>query len=131
MLPATEAMDKLMIIARIHQLGPSMEEKIQLLQEQSRSGLLNVSVVGQMKRGKSTIINVLLKEVILPSGVVPVTSVITAIRHGDSRHAQVEYLNGAEQQIDQKDLELYVSETANPANEKQVKMVIFTILPIF
>jgi ABC-type uncharacterized transport system ATPase component len=39
-------------------------------------------VLGQFKRGKSTFINALLGEAILPTAIVPLTSVVTILRYG-------------------------------------------------
>ena len=44
----------------------------------------NLVVLGEFKRGKSTLINALLERDILPVGVVPLTSVVTAIGAGDT-----------------------------------------------
>jgi ABC-type uncharacterized transport system ATPase component len=43
-------------------------------------GRFFVACVGQFKRGKSTLLNALIGEPILPTGVVPVTSAITLLR---------------------------------------------------
>ena len=43
----------------------------------------NIAVVGGYKRGKSTFVNALLGSEILPTGIVPLTSVITKIVSGD------------------------------------------------
>src|SRR3970282_75085 len=45
--------------------------------------------VGQFKRGKSTLINALVGEDVLPVGVIPVTSVVTILSHGQTRGATV------------------------------------------
>ena len=47
-----------------------------------------VACLGQFKRGKSTLLNGLVGPPILPVGVVPVTSVVTILRHGDRGHRQ-------------------------------------------
>jgi len=44
---------------------------------------LRVLVLGEIKQGKSTLINALLGEVVLPSGVTPTTGAIVQIVHGD------------------------------------------------
>ena len=55
----------------------------------------NLVVLGEFKRGKSTLINALLERDILPVGVVPLTSVVTAIGAGDRDRLVVHYLDGA------------------------------------
>jgi len=52
-------------------------------------GRFFVACVGQFKRGKSTLLNALIGDAVLPTGVVPVTSVVTVIRHGPVRRARI------------------------------------------
>ena len=56
-------------------------------------------VLGQFKRGKSTFINALLDLEILPTGALPVTSVITLIEYGPKRQISVSFNNGEEKRI--------------------------------
>jgi len=51
--------------------------------ERIAEGRFYVACVGQFKRGKSTLLNALIGEPILPSGVVPVTAVPTILRFGE------------------------------------------------
>ncbi len=50
---------------------------------------LNVAVLGQFKRGKSTFVNALLGADVLPRGVLPLTSVATAVMWGDRPEVEV------------------------------------------
>ena len=50
--------------------------------ERVSAGLFYVACVGQFKRGKSTLLNALIGESVLPTAVVPVTTVPTIIRYG-------------------------------------------------
>jgi ribosome biogenesis GTPase A len=51
----------------------------------------NLMVVGRFSRGKSTLINALLGGDFLPTGIVPLTSVITTIGYGSRPHALIHY----------------------------------------
>jgi ribosome biogenesis GTPase A len=55
----------------------------------------NLVVMGQFKRGKSTLINALLGAEILPTSIVPLTSIVTILRYGRESKAVVRYLNDA------------------------------------
>lgn len=79
-----------------------------------------ISVFGQFKRGKSTLINSILREDILPVGIIPVTSVITKIFYGNKSAAV--YLEDSEEplKIDFQELPNYVNEQNNPENIKKV-----------
>ena len=80
-------------------------------------------VLGQFKRGKSTFINSLLGEKVLPTSVVPLTSTVTLIKHGERETIEVHFTNGQRQTISRPQLSDYVTERGNPANEKKVKHV--------
>lgn len=86
-------------------------------------GRFYLACVGQFKRGKSSLLDALLDDTILPIGVVPVTALPTVVRYGLERSARV-LLRGSEwRQIEIGDLALYVSEEENPENEKGVEAV--------
>lgn len=83
-------------------------------------GRFYVACVGQFKRGKSTLLNALVGEPILPSGVVPVTAVPTILRFGESLGARVRLRSGEWTELAIADIEEYVSEVRNPENSKGV-----------
>ena len=91
-----------------------------LVAERLREGRFYVACVGQFKRGKSTLVNALVGEAVLPAGVVPVTSVVTVVRWGERRAARVRFGHRAWEDCDPGALETYVSEEHNPGNEKDV-----------
>jgi GTP-binding protein EngB required for normal cell division len=86
-------------------------------------GRFFVACLGQFKRGKSTLLNALIGESILPTGVVPVTSVVTTIRHGELLRASVHHENCASEAVPVADLARYVTEAGNPGNVKAVAFV--------
>ena len=75
-----------------------------------------VACVGQFKRGKSTLLDALVGDPVLPTGVVPITAVPTIVRHGRRRSARVRLSSGGWRDIDPDDLVSYVSEERNPEN---------------
>ncbi|HIJ76372.1 MAG TPA: hypothetical protein HPP81_06610 [Deltaproteobacteria bacterium] len=83
----------------------------------------NLVVLGQFKRGKSTFINALLGESILPTAIIPLTSVVTILRYGPKLKVEVEYLNGRLEEIDIAGLPAFITERENPQNKKEVKEV--------
>jgi GTP-binding protein EngB required for normal cell division len=90
-----------------------------------RTGRFVVSVVGEFKRGKSTLVNALLREEVVPTGVLPLTAVSTEMSYGEPS-ATVEHLDGSCRQIDRGSLAEYVTEELNPGNTKQVARVTLT-----
>lgn len=83
-------------------------------------GRFFVACVGQFKRGKSTLINALIDQPILPTGFVPVTALPTVIRFGDRAKARIRTRQGAWEEIPVSHLKQYVTEELNPENQKGV-----------
>ena len=97
-----------------------VREEATALAQRTAEGRFYVACVGQFKRGKSTLLNALLGDRILPTGVLPLTTVPTVVRFGNSRRARVRFEAGTWTDIPPEDLARYVSEELNPENEKQV-----------
>jgi len=98
-------------------------ENVREQQQKILSQSFNLVVLGQFKRGKSTFINALLGAPILPTAVVPLTSVVTILSYGESPKAVVRFLSGGEKVIDVGEIASYITEKENPKNEKGVKEV--------
>jgi hypothetical protein len=86
-------------------------------------GRFFVAGVGQFKRGKSTLLNALVGERVLPVAVNPVTSAITVLRYGPTRTARVTFATGVAQTIPVAGIHAYVTEAENPENIKGVTVV--------
>jgi GTP-binding protein EngB required for normal cell division len=83
-----------------------------------------VVVVGRFSRGKSSLMNAVLGLERLPTGVVPVTSVITFVRYGTSERIVLRYHGsrlGDEAKL--QDLAEYITERSNPGNVKGLRSV--------
>jgi len=84
----------------------------------------NIAVVGQFSRGKTSLMNAMLKTERLPVGVVPLTSVITTVQYGPSERATVEYQERRlASQIALDALPEFVTQKQNPGNLKGIKLV--------
>jgi len=90
----------------------------------SKENTLNVAVLGQFKSGKSSLVNSILGENILPVGTVPITAIVTRIRYGNQPRLIVQFNNGNDISTDITDLPDYVTEKLNPENIKQVSQAI-------
>ena len=98
--------------------------------ERSYQGLLvrlaedqfNVVVVGRFSRGKTSLMNAILGSDRLPTGIVPLTSVITTVRYGTRERVLIEYENGGlRSEVALAELRKYVTEEGNPGNRMRVK----------
>ncbi len=96
------------------------------LKEKVRMNAFNLVVVGQFKRGKTSLINALLGADILPVAVVPLTSIVTIIAYGATLTIKVFFNEGRTLDINPEDLTDYVTEKGNPKNIKDVREVIIT-----
>jgi len=80
-------------------------------------------VLGQFKRGKTTFINALIGINLLPTAVIPLTSVVTILKYGDKPKAFVKFLSGKRSEVTISELKNYTTEGKNPKNIKQVDKV--------
>jgi len=94
-----------------------------LLRAKLEAGVFSLVVAGQFKRGKTTFINALLGENLLPTAVIPLTSIVTVISFGEDLKIEAVFQDGRRQAIGPDELPLYVTERLNPKNEKLVDRV--------
>jgi len=96
------------------------------LREKIENNVFNLVVLGQFKRGKTTLINALLGAEILPTAIVPLTSIATILMYGETLNIKVYFNDGRVTEIESSNLPQYVTEKGNPRNEKDVQEVIIT-----
>jgi len=85
-------------------------------------GVLKVAVLGQFKRGKSSLLNALVGRDVLPTGILPVTSVATEVREGPGE-LRVAYAAGTTSQEPIGRIADFVSEEGNPENRRGISRV--------
>jgi Dynamin family len=95
----------------------------------TQEGRLRVAMLGQFKRGKSTLLNALLGVPLLPTGITPVTAIPTYVHFATSPSLRIEF-EGSRSPLESRDpskftniLARYVAETANAGNREQVRSV--------
>jgi small GTP-binding protein len=91
--------------------------------EKLKNEYLYLVVIGQFKRGKSTLINSLIGSDLLPTAVLPLTSIITMIKFGEKQEIKIIFENEIVKNIPQHELFNYITERGNSKNEKKVKIV--------
>ncbi len=106
-------------------------DELQLQQQRLAEGRFHLAVLGQFKRGKSTLLNALLGDDLLPTDILPVTAIPTYIQAGEKvavrvvfadQHEPVDYQPGGGQGLSEF-LAAYVTETGNPHNQRHVERV--------
>lgn len=100
------------------------EEELEKLSWRIDADEVIIAVLGQFKRGKSTLINYLIGDDILPTGVLPITSIVTKLRYGSVKRAILVLENGDKKDVLLSELISYISEQHNPENVKGVKEVL-------
>ncbi len=86
-------------------------------------GRLTLAILGEFKRGKSTLINSLLGAEVMPVGVIPMTSVPLLVEYGMEASVTVELSTGELRGVDPAALGDYATETGNPGNRKGVARI--------
>ncbi|MDX9976069.1 MAG: dynamin family protein, partial [FCB group bacterium] len=136
--PVSPECDTALLLAELQRLlegsGPVLAKEVRRVSELSERlgrGRFHLAVLGQFKRGKSTLLNALLGEAILPTSVVPLTAVPTFLRWGETAMVRVARANGhaPEEYTGNSTLERegflrkYVTEEENPKNRLEVTEV--------
>lgn len=131
--PSPLAADLADLAALVRSCGPEFEpaaDRLDALDSRLAEGSFHLAVLGQFKRGKSTLLNALLGEAVLPSSVVPLTAVPTRISAGPARTVRVAFEGRLDEIVVAADaanlstvLARYVTEEANPENRLGVREV--------
>jgi GTPase Era involved in 16S rRNA processing len=80
-----------------------------------------LAVLGQFKRGKSSLMNSIIGKELLPTGVLPLTSAITVLKYGPQERLLVNRKDSIlPDELSISSLSEYVTETGNPGNQKKV-----------
>uniref|UniRef100_A0A7V4TII3 Dynamin family protein n=1 Tax=Candidatus Caldatribacterium saccharofermentans TaxID=1454753 RepID=A0A7V4TII3_9BACT len=120
-------------IKELEALGSEFENErkaLSNLKERLLQERFHLAVLGQFKRGKSTFINALLGEEILPTAVLPLTAVPTFVLFGPRARVRVLFEEGKEETWEGEDpeellrfLSQFVTEARNPENTRSVSQV--------
>lgn len=95
-------------------------DDLQKLSQNLRKGVFRLLVLGDMKRGKSTLLNALIGENLLPSDVNPCTALLTVLRYGSDKQVTVHFNDGTpSEKIDFKTFKQRY--TIDPAEAKQLE----------
>jgi hypothetical protein len=109
-------------IARRHHLT-DIDRRCRTARQQAAEGLVTVAVLGRFKAGKTTLLNQLLGEDLLPVQAIPATAVITRLRFGPVLRVSVKAGTGAPFAIEPGEIGNWATETGNPSNCRDVDWV--------
>jgi|GEM_PF-547241 small GTP-binding protein len=82
----------------------------------------NLVVVGRFSRGKTSLMNAILGTDRLPTGIAPLTSVITTVTYGSKEQAVLKYENRIlDKEIEIESLPQHITQQGNPGNVQGIK----------
>jgi ribosome biogenesis GTPase A len=116
--------DQLRIIKEaVRSLGmEETERQLEELMGKLAEDHFTLAVLGQFKRGKSSLMNAIVGRELLPTGLLPLTSAITALQYGPTERLLITRENSMfTDELPVSTLPDYVTEKGNPANQKKVK----------
>ena len=95
-------------------------EDMESASQNLRQGVFRLLVLGDMKRGKSTFLNALIGENLLPSDVNPCTALLTILRYGPEKQITVHFLDGQAPEV--LDVEAFKQRyTIDPSEAKKLE----------
>jgi small GTP-binding protein len=104
--------------------------RAQRVAERISSQRFHIAVLGEFKRGKSTLVNALVGKPLLPSGSLPLTAVTTEVHIGSPETAVI-FDDGRRIEIGPDAIGAYVTEAGNPSNRLGVGRVEVGVVTTF
>ena len=118
----------LVLFDRLEKMGPEVlttesRQELEALRRKFQESRFYLVFLGQFKRGKTTLLNCFIGADLLPTGVLPLTSIVTIVKFGAKPGARVNFKDGQFKDIVPANLPAYVTERGNPRNKKGVSEV--------
>lgn len=99
----------------------SLHDRLQDLFARLAEDRFNLVVAGRFNRGKSSLMNAILGLDRLPTGIVPLTSVITTVSYGTTEKVTIKYQqHRLDSEISLRQLAEYVTQDGNPGNNRGI-----------
>jgi uncharacterized caspase-like protein/predicted GTPase len=114
-------LERLRHYSQILSLNDSIQHIDNVL-EKVHSNSFSIAVVGEFKRGRSTFINALLGEEILPVDLLPCTATLTRVTYGTTPRGKIVYRDGCEEEIAIDQLADYVTQLTPESEETAVNI---------
>jgi GTP-binding protein EngB required for normal cell division len=116
-------LDQIITRRGLVEFRPQLEQIVRRLE----SPQFEIAVFGRVSSGKSTLLNHLAGEEVLPVGVTPITAVPSRLTRGERLEAIISFAELQPQTIDVAALREYASEEGNPGNHKHVTSILVRI----
>ena len=109
-------------IAARYPAGKETACRLHQTAERIASQLYRVAVIGEFKRGKSSLINAIMGAEVLPTDILPMTAAITRITYGEKRRILIRYKDGREEERTVEEL-LDFATKADAQKEKRAETI--------
>lgn len=105
-------------------------QELTKLAEQLSSRTYRVAVIGEFKRGKSSLVNCILGTEILPTDILPTTAVVNRIVYGTEQKIEICYKDGTVKNTSVEELAEYATKK-NEMNAAQIREIIVHYPAVF
>ena len=95
--------------------------------EKSANDACSVAVIGEFKRGKSTLINALLEQDVLPTDAMPATATLNRVTYSLQPFARIEYRDGSTEDVEISQLAEYVTKLTEESEQRAATVKMATV----
>ena len=95
--------------------------------EKSSNDVFSVAVIGEFKRGKSTLINALLEQDVLPTDAMPATATLNRVTYSIKPFARIEYRDGNTEDVEIEKLAEYVTKLTEESEQRAATVKMATV----
>ena len=96
---------------------PDQAGDMALVRDRLQKHVFSVGIMGEFKRGKSTVINALLGQEVVPADILPCSATLNYIRWSPDKNAQIHFKDGSAQTVAVEELTNYVTKVTAESEE--------------
>ena len=96
---------------------PEQAGDMELMRDRLQNHVFSVGIMGEFRRGKSTVINALLGQAVVPSDIVPTTATPNYVRWSPEKYAEIHFKDGRTQTVAVEELSGYVTKITEESAE--------------
>lgn len=104
-------------------MAKEFSQELSALAQQLSTRTYRVAVIGEFKRGKSSLVNCILGTEVLPTDILPSTAVVNRVVYSNEKKIEIHYKNGDIQQSTVEELSKYATKE-NEANAAMIREIV-------